>query len=220
MSPEKMNELADQFTLSSGLVHYLQLLRTYLNDLTTQKIAKTQSLSALDAAEGAPGKHGELKPLHPWDYTYKREKNQPPYWKDANQFPKDIEGEVQRKTKMLHAVPDPHVKSAAELSSTEKDVVLAQYSPKVLGVCAKCYGFFSQGDKLRALRNALKKVQVPTQRGCALTPSFLSVIEEHGVALSKAELAMIVRVFRGLGMQDVVKYDEFIRVCALAGQQR
>ena len=44
---------------------------------------------------------------------------------------------------------------------------------------------------------------------------FLATMEANGIILSKGELAAIVRAFRGLGMQDVVKYDEFLRVCML-----
>ena len=48
-----------------------------------------------------------------------------------------------------------------------------------------------------------------------LTSNFLSILEENGINLSKAHLATLIRAFRGLGMQDVVKYDEFLRVCML-----
>ena len=56
---------------------------------------------------------------------------------------------------------------------------------------------------------------MPTQKGNILATHFISVLEMHGVALSKKELGLIVKNFRGLGMEDIVKYDDFLRICML-----
>jgi hypothetical protein len=65
------------------------------------------------------------------------------------------------------------------------------------------------------MRNQMKKAQIPSQRGSILTVHFLSLLEANGIILSKQDLGTVVRTFRGTGMQDVVKFDEFFRVCLL-----
>lgn len=217
MSAGAMNKLADEYTLSNGLVNYLHLFRTYLNESsgrsTANGLAKSQS-AALFKTTNDLAKSGELKPIHPvhpWDYDYERVKHPVhPYWQQANTMPRL---ETLKLPKSSLAVPPPNEKAAHELTISEKEALLSQYNPKILDLCAKCYGMLA--PSWRPLRNAFKKDQVGSQRGTILTPNFLAILETNGIILSKPELAAIVRVFRGLGMQDVVKYDEFLRVCML-----
>jgi hypothetical protein len=215
MNPEAMNKLADQYTLTNGLVNYLHLFRSYLNDTSgaaaASSLARSQSLTLFKSNEYIT-KSGELKPIHPthpWDYGYERTKHPAhPYWQQANQLPK-----MELPPPSKPPVPPPSEKGANDLTNSEKETLLSQYNPKVLELCAKCYGMLA--PIWRPLRNAFKKEQVTSQRGSILTPNFLSILEAHGIMLNKSELATIVRVFRGLGMQDVVKYDEFLRICML-----
>jgi hypothetical protein len=215
MSPEAMNKLADTYTLSNGLVNYLHLFRSYLNDVSgSASLSKSQSL-ALFKSTSDLAKSGELKPIHPvhpWDYGYERQKHPVhPYWQQANTMPRL---ETVKPQKSTATVPPPNEKGANDLTTSEKEALLSQYNPKVLDLCAKCYGLLA--PIWRPLRNAFKKDQIASQRGSTLTPNFLSILEANGIMLGKNELATIVRVFRGLGMQDVVKYDEFLRVCMLS----
>lgn len=224
MTAEAMNKLADTYTLSSGLVNYLHLFRTYLNEgdrATASRggLSKSMSAAALfktaaDIGHGSPSKSGELKPLHPvhpWDYDYERAKHPAhPYWQQANTMPRL---ETAKPAKSTALIPPPNEKGAHDLSTSEREALLSQFNPKILDLCAKCYTLLA--PIWRPLRNAFKKEQVASQRGSILTPHFLAILETNGIILSKGELAAIVRVFRGLGMQDVVKYDEFLRVCML-----
>jgi hypothetical protein len=214
MSAEAMNKLADTYTLSNGLVNYLHLFRSYLNDVSgSAGLSKSQSALALFKSTDL-AKSGELKPIHPvhpWDYDYERVKHPAhPYWHQANTMPRL---ETTKPPKSSTAVPPPNEKGANDLTTSEKEALLSQYNAKVQDLCAKCYTLLA--PIWRPLRNAFKKDQIGSQRGSILTPSFLSILETNGIILSKGELATIVRVFRGLGMQDVVKYDEFLRVCML-----
>jgi len=84
---------------------------------------------------------------------------------------------------------------------------------KVLSICAKSYKTIA--PIWRQVRSQLKKKQVITQKGVILATNFISILEENGVILDKKEIGTLVKVFRGPGMQDVVKYDEFLRVCLL-----
>ena len=222
MSAEAMSKLADQYTLSNGLVNYLHLFRSYLNGDGSSTanggssgggLPRSQSLQLFKSTEYIT-KSGELKPIHPihpWDYGYERTKHPVhPYWQQANTMPRL---ETTQPPKSTSAVPPPNEKGANDLTTSEKEALLSQYNPKVLDLCARCYQLLA--PIWRPLRNMFKKDQISSQRGSILTPHFLSILETNGIMLGKSELATIVRVFRGLGMQDVVKYDEFLRVCML-----
>lgn len=66
------------------------------------------------------------------------------------------------------------------------------------------------------MRSQLKKRQVANQRGSILAVNFIAVLEDNGIILDKKEIGTLVKTFRGPGLQDVVKYDEFFKVCLLA----
>lgn len=219
MSAEAMSKLADTYTLSNGLVNYLYLFRSYLSDITGMAVAassamhKSKSSAAAEALTLA--KMGELKPIHPWDFEYKREKHDQPYWRSASRMTRDMAllQVSTEKAAQLSAVPPPNEKGAQDLNPTEREAILSQYTAKVLDLCCRCYQMLA--PIWRPLRNQFKKAQIISQRGSILTPLFISILEANGLLLSKGELGSLVRVFRGLGMQDVVKYDDFLRVCLL-----
>jgi hypothetical protein len=220
MSAEAMSKLADTYTLSNGLINYLYLFRSYLNDITgmaasATSLHKSKSMSTMDGTNGALSKSIELKPIHPWDFEYKREKHNDPYWRNAGRNTKDLTQSqvVTDKAITLSGVPPPSVKAAQDLNGTERDAVLSQYNAKTLDLCCKCYQLFA--PQWRELRNHFKRLQITSQRGSILTSNFISILESNGILLTKGELGAVVRVFRGLGMQDVVKYDDFLRVCML-----
>lgn len=77
MTLDSMNKLADEYILSNGMVNYLYCFRNYLGDIT-----------GVGSSTGGGGSYGtgsfstsplatssDAKPLHPWDYDYKREKH-------------------------------------------------------------------------------------------------------------------------------------------------
>mmetsp|Transcript_6973 Transcript_6973/g.11634 ORF Transcript_6973/g.11634 Transcript_6973/m.11634 type:complete len:796 (-) Transcript_6973:352-2739(-) len=221
MTAEAMSKLTDEYTLSNGLVNYLHLFRTYLNDITGTGKTNQSKFKLLNASGGGAGanegelsKSGELKPIHPvhpWEYTYERHKHSHnPYWAHANSMPKDA---ASLNPAPAVTVPPPSEKGANDLSSTEKEALLAKYNPKMLDLCARCYQILA--PRWRVLRNEFKKSQIASQRGSVLTVKFLEILENNGIMLSKSDLANIVRCFRGVGMQDVVRYDEYLRVCML-----
>lgn len=110
-------------------------------------------------------------------------------------------------------IPSATEKSAEQLSSMEKEQLLAQFQPGVLQLCHRCYRMFA--PVWRPLRNDFKKQQIPSMKGSILTTNFISILETHGLNLKKTELGVIVKHFRGVGMQDIVRYDDFLRVCML-----
>lgn len=208
MTPEVMNRLADEYTTTSGLVDYLSCFRNYLHDMVGNE-PPSNTINAFKRAEKSKSK--ELKALHPWEFDYHREKHDVPYWRSASSLPREINLNPQAPV----IVPTPDQKLATDLTSTEKAALLSQYDAGVLSVCGQCYSEFV--PIWRNLRNEFKRGQITSQRGSILTVNFLAILEHYGVtkSISKSSLGSIVRAFRGLGMQDVVKYDEFLRVCLL-----
>jgi hypothetical protein len=219
MTAQAMNQLADSYTLSSGLINYLSCFRTFLNDLAgtetssstnAQSLSRSASLPA-DAFEASGPPTLLLRPIHPWDFDYKRERHAVPYWKTAVAMPKDLE--ALKNAPPPTYIPTPAEKSVADFTNAEKSALLAQYSPKILDICTKSYKQFE--PIWRDLRNQFVKAQIISQRGSIQVHHFLAIMENNGILLSKGELGAIVRTFRGAGMQEVVKFDEFFRVCLL-----
>eukprot|EP01038_Epipyxis_sp_PR26KG_P007978 gene7978-10818_t len=221
MSPEEINKIADKYTQSNGLINYLHFFRNYLNDMVGGSIltslSKAKSTDNLDRKSSTEqltsSQELKLRPLHPWDFDYKRDKHPAhPYWHTAAANPRDITLNLSKELGLL-TIPPPNEKSANDLSQTEKTALLSQYNEKTLQICNGCYKQFA--PIWRNLRNDFKRAQITSQRGSILVPNFIAILEKNGIILNKTDLGSIIRVFRGLGMQEVVKYDEFLRVCML-----
>ena len=116
---------------------------------------------------------------------------------------------------------DPSValtKSAKIVTVEEKAALLAQYPEKCLSGCTKVFKRVAKEmGAWTTLRNEMKNGQINSQPGKLLTTNFYAMMEKYGVKLSISEMGAVVRAFRGLGMQDVIKYNEFLRVCLLTG---
>eukprot|EP00981_Chlorochromonas_danica_P013412 scaffold6314_cov273-Ochromonas_danica.AAC.25 len=223
LTPEGMNKLADQYTLSNGLVNYLMLFRSYLgtdhrrSSTAAPGMSRIRSLPALgdSTRESTAALNNTYTlpagPVHPWEFGYTREKHQEfPYWHKATSLPKSTTASLKVS---VSSIPSATEKSADQLTDQEKTALLSQYNNMVLQVCHKCYELFL--PLWRALRGDLKKNQVTNQKGTILTNHFISILEKHGIILSKTELGLIVRSFRGYGTQDLVRFDDFLRVCML-----
>ena len=210
MTPQTVNELADEYTLSQGLVDYLSCFRTFLNDMVG---TMTQSKSQVAFNESELKKNSLVRDkgaLHPWEFTQGKNKSGP-YWKQAITDKRAPPPEVV-------VVPPPNKKSASELTPQERQALISKYSDPVLQTCSKCYKYFL--PVWRDVRNDFKKGQISSQRGSILTTNFYLVLGHYGVKLSKNEMEGLVKGFRGLGMQDVVQFDEFLRICLLVKEKK
>lgn len=219
MTAESMNKLADSYTLSNGLVNYLFCFRSYLSDLTgmeNSSMSKSKSFAVLDNGgrdfTTINVKPLDLRPIHPWEFNYKPNKyGDHPYWQTATTLPKDS---LHLSGSLTLPVPPASEKAAGELSATEKQMILSKFEPKVISICESA--FKSLAPAWRLVRNDLKRAQIKNQRGNILATHFINILESHGAVLNKNDLGVLVRVFRGQGIsQDIVKYDEFLRVCLL-----
>ena len=121
------------------------------------------------------------------------------------------------------------VREALELASGGKNLVSdATWKPLMhydrAAICPKCNQYFpfnniSNNNKLvKTIRNEFKRAQINSKNGCILASTFLAILEHFGVRLSSSELAIIARSFREFGtlQADVIKYDEFLRVCLVS----
>jgi hypothetical protein len=226
MTAEAMNKLADQYILSNGLVNYLLLFRQYLGELTsssqggmrasTAAMGKSRSVPELSLSNGGSNPHHphhDSGPVHPWEFTYKREKHMAhPYWHDATAVPREHDERALHAIK-LSALPSSADKDADSLNPQEKAILLSQYQPPMIQLAARCAQLFA--PIFRQLRAQLKKAQIVNQKGSILTTHFINILEFNGIQLRKDELGLIVKNFRGMGMQDIVRYDDFLRVCML-----
>jgi len=209
MSAEAMSKLADDYTRPDGLIDYLACFRTYLNGMVGSTKPLNTSSARDDSAAGSPHKSKSTGALHPWEFSYpKREKHQDhPYWSVASSATRQIQ--------TAHAgsfdVPSALEKNASSLSQQEKEQLIAKYDAATLNICSKCYVSFL--PYMRDIKNEFKRAQVQSQKGCIVFDHFKAILEKFEIKLSNTEMGNISRSFRGLGMPDVIRYDEFLRVC-------
>lgn len=217
MTAEAMNKLADDYTRTDGLIDYLACFRTYLNGMvssTSNKNLLSSSMSALET--NSPHKSKSLGALHPWEFNYpRRERHQDhPYWFTAASNGRSIQSaSAHTHGALAFEVPSALEKNASSLSLAEKEQLLGKYDASILNTCSKCYSFFL--PFVRDLKNEFKKAQVQSQKGCIIFNHFAAILEKFDIKLSKSEMGNISRSFRGLGMPDVIRYDEFMRVCLI-----
>lgn len=208
LSPETVNKFAHEYLQHGNLIDYLSFFRDFLNQLTLRRPkAASESLNLPELHQHVVRDKG---PIHPWQFSYAREKKQEdPYWATANLMVKTEVADPYADVR----IPAPTVKQISALTNLEKEAILSGYTAKVLAACSKCFSMFQ--PQLKALKNELMRSQITSQRGTILTEKFKLILEHYGVTLSKLEWSGVIRAFRGMGLQDVVKYDEFIRVCLL-----
>ena len=200
--------IMSDYTLSNGLMDYLTCFREMvLRDNNRTAGLRSSSSSSLNIKPNQK----ELHALHPWEFDYKKgSKN--PYWQQATSLAREVKNEPNLSTSSI-TIPLSNDKSISHLKDNEKSAILSQYSDQILQLCSRSYDAFI--PVWRELRNEFKKNQIISQRGTIVTEKFLEILERHQVNLKKNDLGLIIRAFRGLGMQDVVKFDEYLRVCLL-----
>ena len=71
----------------------------------------------------------------------------------------------------------------------------------------------------RQIRAEFKANSIKNLKGCILTQNFISALDNNGLSINKNDLKCIITHFRGNGNSDVVKYDEFLRMCLLTKDQ-
>lgn len=217
MSPEAMSKLADKYDAGFGLVNYLACFRMYLTAMTAKHAATVVDKDSMETlTRNKKTEVRELRALHPWEFGYeKRAKHGAvAHWANATSQPKDIHAQ----SVTAVDVPDANHRAAHQLSDAEKESLLSQYNTKVRNACAKIYRDMGRGGPdWKELRNEMKKGQINSQRGCILTTNWYALCEKFGIKLGISGGNAVTRAFRGLGNQDVIKYNDLVRVCTLTG---
>ena len=230
MSNEFMQKLADTYTMTKpNMVDYLTCFHSYLNELISIMPKKESKYVPKPTTLSRNGQ-GQ----HPWDFKYERvppTRNNPgtPYWA-RSQHRKQVESDrpstaglsSSSSTKSFNSSVRPksaghtglaRSKSHTMLSDGDRQNILKNYDQRTITVCSKCHDVFL--PIWRSIRNEFKRTQINSKNGCILASTFLAILEHFGVRLSSSELAVIVKSFREFGtlQADVIKYDEFLRVC-------
>ena len=202
MSADRMNELASKYTGTNGLVDYMVCFREFLTDLSSGNFAVKDHYEPYRAHPSHVAR--DKGASHPWDFEYKKDKVVP-YWFTATSVRDGPAPEPPV------PIPAANEKSTNNFTEAERAALLGQYNPKTLSICSKCYTAFLPVWK--ALRNELTRSQIISQRGSIIVERFQAILEHFGARLSKGDWGTVVRAFRGTGLQDVVKFDDFLRVC-------
>lgn len=232
MSSEFMQKLADTYTITKpNMVDYLTCFRSYLNELISIMPSK-ESRHVPKLATPSRSTQGQ----HPWDFSYERvaptrNNRGTPYWaRSQNRKPLERDRPstpgltVSSSIKSLNSSTRPksagpsfsRSKSQSTLSDDERQNILRNYDNRTVAVCSKCHDVFL--PIWRSIRNEFKRTQINSKNGCILASTFLAILDHFGVRLSSFELGIIARSFREFGtlQADVIKYDEFLRVCLVA----
>lgn len=213
MSPETMSKLADKYDAGFGLINYLACFRNYLTAMTSTAIAPEFKDKS---ANQSKAEIRENRALHPWEFSYQQRTRHSavPYWSSAASAPKDVNAPIIPAA----VVPDANHRNASQLSDQEKSILIGKYEPKVLQACRKVYYDLGKGGpQWKELRNRMKVAQINSQRGCILTTNWYKLAEEYNVKLGINGMNALVRAFRGLGNQDVIKYNDLVRICTIVG---
>jgi hypothetical protein len=135
MTAERMSKLADQYSSSSGLVDYMRCFREFLTDITVNNFPIKNDVDTPYRAQ-ITHQARDKGSSHPWEFQYKREtRHAMPYWVTANTvkeiLPYDAVSSI--------ILPAANEKATSKYSDAEKEALFAQYTPKVLHICSKCY---------------------------------------------------------------------------------
>ena len=214
MAPQSMSRLADKYTTAHGLIDYLSCFRTYLTAISTKPPPEPKGA---DEKRGA-GEAGTKQCHHPWDFDYSRSRSAGPYWSSATTLPRDF-AEMAEKTLAVKASIPSLAKRVSQLSDEEISVLKGQYSTKCCKAAGKVHRQVFPSGSWRQFKNEFRSLQVNSQKGSILTTIFYQLLDKYGVKLSISEMHSLVKELRGTGNQDVVRYEEFLRLCSVCNQQ-
>jgi Ca2+-binding EF-hand superfamily protein len=205
-----MARLADKYTTSHGLVDYLSCFRTYLTAISQKPPPEPKATDDKhDKGGGA-----DVKCHHPWDFDYIRSKSAGPYWTSATAAPRDF-SEVAEKAQASKAAIPSLAKRVSQLSAEEVAALKSQYTEKCCQAAKKVHSQVYPSGNWRQMKNEFRSLQVNSQKGNILTTTFYQLMQKYGVKLSISEMHSLVKELRGTGNQDVVKYEEFLRLCSV-----
>lgn len=192
MELDQISTLADSYLLANGRINYLLCFRNYLSDLTQS--SSTLSILANSTStlkiprilkDGEQYREGGVN--HPWLYDYKREKHQEPYWAIGTSSPKR---EAKSPVKKIH------LETIDTGSRNNFHTLLGRVKTEL-------------GGNYRNFKTACRRAQIKNQQGQILLAHFVNILASYNVKLRNDDLTAIVRIYRGKGLVDVVKFEGF-----------
>lgn len=208
MSPEDINDLADRYSSDIGLINYLACFRSLFGGNESLRMVKKIS-KVNNPVLQSPSK--ALKPLatHPWEFEYdKNSTSKLPYWKNCTEKPKDMEKYYDDYHSKLKPTPT-STQSVASLTTTERDNFMAKYKPEVHAACDNIGTAIVTG--YRQIAKDFRKKQIKNIKGCITSDNFIHVLENSGCYTTKRDLGIVINAFRGPGVSDTVRYDDFMK---------
>lgn len=209
LSADEINRISEEYSSGKDSVDYNQCFRHFMN-----KFMSSESLHAgdLNASESAESFKRSAGPVHPWHFKYSKMLNVPknapvdPYWNRACSLARDP---LRPHTAPVEGKSPFGFSLADQKKCDPKTIDLSQYEPKIISACKK----ISNHQNFRLFKDELKAAQNQKLRGCLTTNSFLAIVSKHQIQVTKSDIGALFRVFRTLGMQDMLSFEPFLCVC-------
>lgn len=148
------------------------------------------------------------KPLHPWEFEYRREYNSfNPYIPNTN---------LHKKLTILDHARAKTFPIITNSKDCEKDTsaLLLKFEAKILSICKKCANFLPLMDT-KYLEHEFRSCEGRAMRnGVISANSFQSVLRSYCKMLSSGEMGSLLRAFRVSNKEKDVNYLTFLEVCA------
>lgn len=209
LSEEDKENLAVRFAADGGNVDYVSCFREYLTTFAEQSMMRSMSASGITRFQGYQHNHRKAaKPLHPWEFEYRREYNTfNPYIPNMNLHKKlTLLDHARAKTFPIIVHPKEPEKETAAL--------LLKFEAKILSICKKCANFLPLMDT-KYLEHEFRSCEGRAMRnGVISAKSFQSVLRSYCKMLSSIEMGSLLRAFRVSSKEKDVNYHTFLEVCA------
>jgi hypothetical protein len=223
----------NNFSTGGNKIDYVGCMRKFL----TQSESKMGRTSSSAFQPRATTQAREIKPRHPWEFEYKRLQNAGPDMEHPSHIPESSREKGTLYWQQACAAPRADVKkamldpmhqrgkkiNAADLlksgySDREKARLFNQFenNPKLFHLFRKTYKAIGSDSNWKRIRSEFKKVAEaprPTSIKNSIdvtTDNFHDVLHEfHLDGITNSDVYTLSHAFRGKGMPEVVRVDEF-----------
>lgn len=239
----------NNFSAGGGKIDYVNCMRKFLTQ-SESKMGKTTSSSAFHPRAETHAR--EIKPKHPWEFEYKRLQNAAPadpehpshvpessrekgtlYWQQACAAPR---------ADVKQAMADPMHQRGKKLyacdlikrgySAMEKGRFFNQFEnhSKLFHLFRKTLKAIGGDAQWKRMRSQFKKLAEPPRNTSlknsidVTTENFHEVLHDnHLSGITNSDVYTLSHAFRGMGMPEVVRVDEFwatLKILEADDQQR
>jgi hypothetical protein len=150
-------------------------------------------------------------------YLFRDKKVESPYWAIATKA-KTRNGQklsTYRKTP-TEEVPRTGTRerrTIKDLTLMERNHIINGYNQDVIDICLRCNDMLK--PVWRMVRDRLRNFQVLNHKGKIMDSHFLNILKTEGVNISVWDSPRLCNAFRIFGMNDILDYSMFLRLCIL-----